>query len=159
MSAIPPKPEAPDELDKLFSDFFKAQLKHPWPNAPLPAGGAATSATEPSELVHTRTESPRNSPTPAPQAHAKHHDSTARARFTLAASVALALGGCWILANSFTPGERSNATPVVPGILNDSGADGSNHPTLKNMQDHKAKDNGGNDTGIKLDKIGEDKEE
>src|SRR5262245_40985749 len=101
MSTISQKPETPDELDKLFSDFFKAQLKRPWPNAPLPAGsgGAVALASEPSELVtsRTQTETPSIVPATAPQVKAKGRDGTARARFTLVASVALALGTCWAL--------------------------------------------------------------
>jgi hypothetical protein len=163
MSAIPTKPETPDELDKLFSDFFKAQLKRPWPNAPLPAGAAAP-ASEPSGLVNTRTqtETPRNSPAPAPQAYAKGRDGAARARFTLAASVALALGGCWVLSNGFLPGSMTQGTPTTPGILQHGGSDGKDHDTLKTMEKNRALENNGgvidpgNDNGGFLDKSGDD---
>ena len=111
--------ESPEELDRLFSEFFKAQLKHPWPNAPVPASGAAKPA-EPSELVTARaTETPRSASTPA------RRDNSARARFTLAASVALMLGTCWYLSNGFAPGSRPVGAPNqgdAPGMLPGGGA-------------------------------------
>ena len=125
MNTTNTKPEAPDELDKLFSDFFKSQLKHPWPNAPVPVAAAQPS-------------------TAAPRVAARDH--TSRARFTLAASVALALGACWALSSGFQPGERTNGTPGVPGLLPDSGADGKGSGTLQKMQENKAKEPQGNDT-------------
>src|SRR5215475_10716934 len=66
-----------DHLDRLLSDFFKAQMQHPWPAAP------ATPASEPSVLVAARAaalNAPHNQPARDPQS---------RARYTLAASVAL----------------------------------------------------------------------
>lgn len=85
MSTTPPTPAGPpDDLDRLLGDFFKAQLRHPWPNAPVPPAAAA----EPSERVRVR---PRAAETPAPA----RRDAAARARFTLAASVALMLGALW----------------------------------------------------------------
>lgn len=150
----------PDELDKLFSEFFKAQLKHPWPNTPFPAGGAALPASEPSGLVNTRTqtETPRNSPASAPQAHAKGRDGMARARFTLAASVAIALGGCWALSNGFLPGSATQGIPTTPGILQRGGADGDGHPTLKTIEKIRTLENNGgaNDNGGFLDKSGDE---
>ncbi|MCI0701964.1 MAG: hypothetical protein L0241_12855 [Planctomycetia bacterium] len=119
MNATPPNTEALDELDRLFSDFFKAQLTKPWPKAPMPAA-----TTEPSELVTARTtEAPRNQPTPV---RATGRDNTARARFTLAASVALMIGTCWYFSNGFAPGERPTApTPNPNGsFLPGSGAHG-----------------------------------
>lgn len=164
MNTIPTKPETHDELEKLFSDFFKAQLKHPWPNAPLPAAGASASTpqrsqSEPSELVASRaTETPRNAPTPS------RRDSNARARFTLAASVALAIGACWALSNGFQPGDRSTGTDIVaPGMLPDSGASGEGHLPLNTIKENKAKENnggnGGVDAGPKIEKFDLDKSE
>ena len=119
MNPTPTHAESSEELDRLFSEFFKAQLKQPWPNAPVPASGAAKLA-EPSELVTARTaETPRNAPAPA------RRDNSARARFTLAASVALMLGTCWYLSNGLAPGSRPVSTPNqgnVPGMLPGSGA-------------------------------------
>jgi hypothetical protein len=150
MNTPPPHAEAPDELDRLFSEFFKAQLKHPWPNAPVPASSSAsTQPTEPSELRAARAqEAPRNTPAPA------RRDSSARARFTLAASVALMLGTCWYLSNGFAPGSRPGqgtpnpATPMLP----DSGADADKHPPLKTLEEDKAKGNVGG-TKMDLDKF------
>jgi|GEM_PF-2452339 len=131
--------EKTDELDQLFSDFFKAQLQQPWPKAPAPAA-AATS--EPSELAASRTaEAPRNAPAPV------RNDSTARARFTLAASVALALGACWYLSNGFQPTARpahETNTPGMPELLQNGNADGNNSEVLKGVQEHKAKSTNGN---------------
>jgi hypothetical protein len=123
-----------DELDQLLSDFFKGELKKPWPKAPMPVAAA----TEPSELAAARAaEAPRNQPTPASR------DNTARARFTLAASVALALGTCWFLSNGFQPGEGSGQ-PVVPGngtkMLPDGGAQGGKGDALDQMNKNKTDD-------------------
>jgi len=144
MNTLPTNPETPDELDRLFSEFFKGQLRKPWPKAPVPPGASATA--EPSELAAARVaEAPRNHPSPASR------DNTARARFTLAASVALLLGTCWTLSNGFQPGERPGQAPVapgLPGLLPDSGASGIDDPRLKKLGEDKAK---GNNDGPKID--------
>jgi hypothetical protein len=130
MNNLPQPPEGPDELDRLLSGFFKAQLKHPWPSAPVP--GAA--ASEPSSLAHARASEPRNAPA--------RHDGTARARLTLAASVALALGACWVLSSGFEPTAPTNGvypSPAAPGMLPGSGADATDHPTLQKMQENNAR--------------------
>lgn len=116
-----PSPAA-DDLDRLLSDFFKAQLRRPWPNAP----GA------PAE--------------PARAAAAAPRDTTARARATLAASVALLLGTGLFLADGFRPGVRPgpDAAPAPRGnlLLPDAGADGKGHAPLEKIGEEKAK--GGN---------------
>ncbi|MBN9122128.1 MAG: hypothetical protein J0I06_23805 [Planctomycetes bacterium] len=142
MNATPTHADAPDELDRLFSEFFKAQLKRPWPNAPVPAAASTTKSAEPSELVTARAqEAPRNAPMPA------RRDSSSRARFTLAASVALMLGTCWYLSNGFQPGARSGpgtpSTPSGPGMLPDSGASAPKGGVLDTINKNKATDNGG----------------
>ncbi len=140
-------PTETDELDRLFSDFFKSQLKQPWPKAPVPAAGAPTS--EPSELVTTRTaDAPRNAP-------AKTRDNTARARFTLAASVALVLGTGWFLADGFEPVGRApvgNAsTTNSPGMLSGSEAKGTKGGVLDQMQKNKIKEAPKDDGAPKID--------
>jgi hypothetical protein len=149
MNTTPANPEAPAEMDRLFSDFFKAQLKKPWPNAPIAPAGAAPAATEPSELVAARTPSaPRN--TPARPASAKGRDSTARARFTLAVSVALMLGTCWYLSNGFEPSGRPGAPTQNggPGLLKDSEASPQPGSPLNTMKENKAKENNGPKIGL-----------
>ena len=139
MNATPTKSAATqDELDRLFSDFFKSQLKRPWPNAPIPVATAAPA--EPSELASARTsEAPRNRPNSAAR------DTTARARFTLAASVALMLGASLYLANDYEPGVRPvtpASTPALPNMLNGAGADGNKHEPLRTIEQEKAKEHG-----------------
>ncbi|HEY1189761.1 MAG TPA: hypothetical protein VGE74_19085 [Gemmata sp.] len=129
----------PDELDKLLSGFFKAQLKNPWPKAPSVA--PVTPVVEPSTLATARAaDAPRSVPVSV-------RDGTARARFTLAASVALLLGTGWFLADGFHPGARSGheAAPGKRGglFLPASGADGSEHLPLKKLGEDKAKGSGG----------------
>jgi hypothetical protein len=141
MNTPPANPKTPDELDRLFSGFFKAQLKHPWPNAPLPPAG---NAVEPSELVAARSAgATQNVPTPTRTEAA--YDSTARARFTLAASVALMLGTCWYLSNGFESGTRpiQGAPNSSSPMLQDSGADASKHIPLQQIGADKAKENPG----------------
>lgn len=125
---------SPDELDRRFSDFFKAQLRTPWPNAPVPDAAA-------------RVASPRNAPAPG--------DHTARARFTLAASVALVLGATLAMSDGFQSGPRpAVSTPASGGsqMLPGSSANGNHHLPLKQIEEDKAK--GGNK--IDLGKIGDE---
>jgi hypothetical protein len=96
MNHTPPSDES---IDRLLSEFLKAQMPQPWPAAP------ATATSEPSVLVASRagaTDAPRNQP-------AAPRDTSARSRFTLAASVALLLGTCWTLSNGFQSGDRPAA--------------------------------------------------
>ena len=116
-------PHNTDELDRLCADFFKSQLKHPWPKAP----GAASERSE-------RVVAPAR------------RDNTARARFTLAASVALLLGTCWMLSNGFQPVERTNGTVPTNTTANPMSqftADGDKHEPLEKIEENKAKANGG----------------
>lgn len=111
-----------DALDSLLSDFFKGQMKQPWPAAP----NAGQGGNEPSTLAAARAAQvpgaePRNQPAAASR------DTGNRSRYTLAASVAILLGTCWTLSNGFRPGERSGgvAPPPAPGIdLRPATADG-----------------------------------
>jgi hypothetical protein len=117
---------AEDNLDRLLSDFFKAQMKQPWPAAP------AVPASEPSVLVAARgttTEPPRNQPVA--------RDTGSKSRYTLAASVALLLGTCWYLSNGFQPAERPGRAPATGTDLIEKG--GANAPdVLKELRKDKA---------------------
>lgn len=86
----------PDPVDDLLGDFFKSQMPKPWPAAPR--------TVEPSTLANR----------PA---------ANNRARLTLAASVAIALGACWYLSGGLHPAERGK-TPAAarPGVLDDGSA-------------------------------------
>jgi hypothetical protein len=130
---------AEDNLDRLLSDFFKAQMQSPWPAAPV------TPASEPSVLVAARnanTEAPRNQP--AATAPPAARDSGSKARYTLAASVALLLGTCWYLSNGFRAAERtapgSSNNPTGSGLI-DKGIAG-NPDALEQLRKDKA--TGGN---------------
>jgi hypothetical protein len=94
-------PLSPNEnVDRLLSAFFKAEMPDPWPAAPT------ASTTEPSGLVAERAEAPRNEPAVA------RRDHNSRARYTLAASVALLLGTCWTLSDGFQSGTRGTNGPA-----------------------------------------------
>ncbi|MCS6864268.1 MAG: hypothetical protein RMJ56_02940 [Gemmataceae bacterium] len=126
MNPRPPHRPNPDPLDRLLSDFFKAQMKQPWPQAPLPP---ATVPLIPSELATPPTIDARSRPVRSPA------DATARARFTLAASVALALGAAWLFTNHYEASHTATAPPQV-GIsdyLQRGTASGENHPLLKEI--------------------------
>ena len=89
------QPLPPDRIDDLLSGFYKSKLPSPWPAAPAFA-----------EPAKPRMAAPSN-----------------RARYTLAASVALLLGTCWYLSNGLPTGERpANKPATVPGILGDGSA-------------------------------------
>jgi hypothetical protein len=73
---------------------------------------------------------PRNVPAiSAAQQEAPHstRDGSNKSRYTLAFSVAVLVGACWYLSNSFQPGERviplTNASPKAIGVLPDSTAE------------------------------------
>jgi hypothetical protein len=87
-----------DALDRLLSDYFKAQMKRPWPGAPRPTAQAA-----PARRVEVRNTTAAGLLTNHPT----------RARITLAASVAILLGSCWYLSSESQPASRS--APDQPG--------------------------------------------
>jgi hypothetical protein len=120
-----------DDLDRLLADFFKSRMRNPWPAAP-----AVTS--EPAVLVAGRggTEAPRNQP-------AAVRDPGSRARYTLAASVALLLGTGWLLTDGFHPGPRPGPAPgTAPNGLVDGGTASDPEP-LKKLREEKARNGDG----------------
>ena len=81
----------PDALDLALSAFFKAEMLHPWPAAPVPM------TATPSSLATTR------------------RYPGGRARLTLAASVALLLGTGWFLTNGLSTGDRARPARAAGG--------------------------------------------
>jgi len=135
-------PLSDDALDAMFSDFFKSKLKQPWPTAPQ----VVTAHSEPSVLATARaaqstTETPRNQPALA------SHDSSSKARYTLAASVALLIGTCWTLSNGFQPGDRpAPGTGSSNNPLNMNSGTASDPDALKELRRENAtKGNNKND--------------
>jgi hypothetical protein len=132
--------EPVDDLDRLLSEFFKGQMKNPWPAAPV------VGASEPTSLAAARTgeaETPRNRPGSPTRDHGR------RARYTLAASVALLLGGGWFLSNAFQPGERPTPNPG-PSPSELSGGTAGESAILEKIREEKAK----KDDGFLLPKTG-----
>lgn len=84
----------PEPVDDALSDFFKSAMPKPWPAAPRTAVPSSLAASRPA--------------------------SSNRARFTLAASVAIALGACWYFAVAPQPAARP--APGKPGLLPDGSA-------------------------------------
>lgn len=114
--------QSSDGLDQLLGDFFKSQMKQPWPTAPLPV------QSEPSTLVAIR-----NSPS------AKVGDHTTRARVTLAASVALMLGTCWYFAGDVQPNQRGiTGKPANSGTINLDNGTAGDPPALEHIKKDKA---------------------
>lgn len=126
MTTTSPSDEA---LDRLLSSFFKAELKRPWPAAP-----ETPSTSEPARA----TESPRNRPAAR---------DGSKARYTLAASVAILLGTCWTLSNGLQPGGRTGpAAPSRggPAVDMNNGTADANTGVLGHLKKDKAEnDNGG----------------
>lgn len=71
-----------DDVDRLLSAYFRAEVPARWPAAPRPWADKARTSTP-----------------------AAAGDPTARSRWALAASVALLLGGCWYLSGHLTDGK------------------------------------------------------
>jgi hypothetical protein len=94
MNPLPPN----ENVDRLLSAFFKAEMPDPWPAAPT-----ASATTESAGFV---AEAPRNEPAVA------RRDHNSRARYTLAASVALLLGTCWTLSNGIQSGNQPANRPA-----------------------------------------------
>jgi hypothetical protein len=69
-----------DGLDRLLSDFFRSEMPDPWPEPELPE-------QQPTLALPDR-------PIPRPR-------GLLRSRFALAASVALLVGGSWLLSGAF----------------------------------------------------------
>jgi hypothetical protein len=124
MNASPTRTDAADDLDRLLAGFFKAQVPHPWPNAPLPPVAQA----EPSALATARA-----------ARRGGRWDTGSRARVTLAASVALMLGTCWYLSSGYTPSTRPANRPAGGPSLFD-GSDANDKGVLPQIQKNKAED-------------------
>jgi hypothetical protein len=107
-----PRSEPPDSIDRLLSDYFKAQLKRPWPTAPH------VPSAEPSSIGAGR------SPVAATLTNRTGVGvDNSRARYTLAASVALLLGTCWYFSSGFQSANRIDPTnPSRGGVLGGAGA-------------------------------------
>ncbi len=95
-NTLSPIPAPPDELDRRFAAYFKAEVPQPWPKAPIANVEASTRV---------------------PATQRESHSG----RITLAASVACLLG--LGLALSYGPSFRNAATPNG-SMLKDSSADG-----------------------------------
>jgi len=92
MNTNTPQPTVPgDDVDRLLTAYFRAQMPAKWPAAPSP-GGLRRSARDES--------SPRTDP-------------AAKSRWALAASVALLVGSCWYLSGKATDGHRRPDTTLT----------------------------------------------
>jgi hypothetical protein len=123
------------KLDRALSDFFKSKMKQPWPAAP--ETHRRMPASEPSLLVASRAanlEAPRNQPV----AQSQSRDWSNKSRYTLAVSVALLLGTCWLLSSGSRPGERVGPGGNNPPKIDFFGTSGASDPAA--LQEHK-KDN------------------
>lgn len=91
-------PQSPDEIDRLFGTYLKAQLPQRWPDAPVSAEPANRHAADPAS----------------------------RSRLTLAASAAVLLGLGLYLSGGRTPPTEPNPThpPFSGKLMKDSTASG-----------------------------------
>jgi len=100
-----------EPLDRLLSDYFKAQLNDPWPPAHALNSTPSTILPERMELAE------------APRTHQRARDYNARARYTLAVSVVFLVGTCWYLSTGFQSGNRTApGQPAPGGMLGGAGA-------------------------------------
>jgi|SRR5262245_9367640 len=84
---------SPDGLDRLLSSFFQSEMPSSWPAAPVPDVTAR----------------------PMPASRLPGRDRTVTGpRVALAVSVALLLGGCWLLSGRTT--DSPVPTPIGVGI-------------------------------------------
>lgn len=112
----------PEAIDRLLGSYFKAQLKHPWPTAPVLHQEPSILATHPITRI-------------------THHSS--RPRRTLAASVAVFVGLCWYFSHGSNPATPGGPSPsgntAGPMILPNSTAGSSSGDILDEMKEIKAK--------------------
>lgn len=90
------EPRPPDELDRLFGTYLKAQLPQPWPTAPVPTESASPG----------------------------YADSAGRSRLTLALSLALLFGFGFFLAAGPRPAARPIGIELRDNLLPGSTAEG-----------------------------------
>jgi hypothetical protein len=81
-------PLPPDALDAALSGFFRREMPRPWPAAPAVATPAAAARPDPGR----------------------------RARYTLAASVAVLAGTCWLLSSGSGSIDRPLVKPAAAGL-------------------------------------------
>jgi hypothetical protein len=84
-------------IDELLSDFYKSRMPRPWPAAPAPVMAS-------------------------PAGNDASRRAGNRARFTLAASVALLVGLCWYFTNGSQPGPQGPTPQPGAGYLNEGSA-------------------------------------
>jgi hypothetical protein len=94
------EPQAVDDLDRLLGSYFKQQLPHPWPQAPSVSLSTIQPATATTSTM------------------ARPGDSLKRSRLVLAASVAILLGGCWLLSGQLSNGKARTNNPLENGTAN-----------------------------------------
>ncbi len=129
-------PTTPEPIDQILSDFFKSELKSPWPAAPDTASLGNPRFGIPRSAVPSSAASARgvvSAPARPPLA-----DPTAKARYTLAASVALLLGTCWYLSSGLPGRGTGPLSPdtTTPDLLPDLTA--SDPAALKHLRKDKA---------------------
>lgn len=132
------------DLDRILADFFKSQMKHPWPPAPLtPLATGWILKSEPSVLAAERAASlsstgdaERGLAAAARSAQpSTHQDVGNKSRYRLAVSFVMLLGSCWCLSNVFQPSGRlgsDNPSPKVFGVFPAAGAE--NPAALKELR-------------------------
>lgn len=84
MTTSQPKPTGTsDQVDRLLSAYYQAEMPKKWPAAPQPWAEPALAKTD------------------------RTGRQSSRSRWALAASVAMLLGGCWYLSGQITDGKKS----------------------------------------------------
>ena len=95
MTTTTPQPNLPgDEVDRLLTAYFRAEMPARWPAAPSPSGTFRR-------------------PDNAPAA-----DPASKSRWALAASVAILVGSCWYLSGLATDGRPKKGLGLDDGQAN-----------------------------------------
>jgi hypothetical protein len=94
-----PTDDGLDELDRLLSRFYQAELPRPWPDCPTPESSSARLVMPERQTVTWLELSQRFA-----------------SRLALALSVAVLLCGSWLLSGSFPGVNPTSGTPVSPGV-------------------------------------------
>jgi hypothetical protein len=119
------------EVDQLLSAFFQAQLPSRWPAAPVVGNHVPSTALAVRGIVQTVDQTTRQGQIVSP--------GGTRARWTLVASVAILLGGGWLLLNGFEVGPRPSSPALDhrgAGLLEAGTA--ANPKALETLRESKA---------------------
>lgn len=106
-----PTDDGLDELDRLLSRFYQAELPRPWPDCPTPESSSARLVVPEQQTATSQLVMPERQTVTWLELSQRF-----ASRLALALSVAVLLCGSWLLSGSFPGVNPTLETPVSPGV-------------------------------------------